>query len=103
MGAHCAGHLRNRFAKFPIIPDARILDRSAGLQVDAARPGSNRREECVQMPGKMTKSILRPPFRPPRVPAAVRSTKRQVLMQANKNGFFNGNPTYTIPISCAGM
>jgi hypothetical protein len=26
---------------------------------------SNRREEYVQMPGKMTNSILRPPFRPP--------------------------------------
>ena len=27
------------------------------------------------MPGKMTKSILRPPFRPPQVPAAVRSSR----------------------------
>jgi hypothetical protein len=27
------------------------------------------------MPGKMTKSILRPPFRPPKVPAAVRSSR----------------------------
>jgi hypothetical protein len=26
------------------------------------------------MPGKMTKSILRPPFRPPQVPAPVRSS-----------------------------
>ena len=36
---------------------------------------SNRREEDVQMPGKMTKSNLRPPFRPPQVPAAVRSSR----------------------------
>ena len=27
------------------------------------------------MPSKMTKSILRPPFRPPQVPAAVRSSR----------------------------
>jgi hypothetical protein len=27
------------------------------------------------MPGKMTNSILRPPFRPPQVPAAVRSSR----------------------------
>src|SRR6478735_4571152 len=36
---------------------------------------SNRREEYVQMPGKLTNSILRPPFRPPQVPAAVRSSR----------------------------
>ena len=42
MAAHCAGQLRNRFARFLTIPDARILDRSAGLQVDAARPGDRR-------------------------------------------------------------
>jgi hypothetical protein len=33
------------------------------------------RVEYVQMPGKMTKSILRPPFRPPQVPATVRSSR----------------------------
>jgi hypothetical protein len=27
------------------------------------------------MPGKMTNSILRPPLRPPQVPAAVRSSR----------------------------
>jgi len=27
------------------------------------------------MPGKMTKSILRPPLRPPQVPASVRSSR----------------------------
>jgi hypothetical protein len=27
------------------------------------------------MPGKMTNSILRPPFRPPQVPAALRSSR----------------------------
>ena len=27
------------------------------------------------MPGKMTNSILRPPFRPPQVPAAVRGSR----------------------------
>ena len=27
------------------------------------------------MPGKMTEPILRPPFRPPQVPAAVRSSR----------------------------
>src|SRR5215468_9756349 len=41
MGAHCGGLLLTRFASLTI-PDARVLDRSAGLQVDAARPGVRR-------------------------------------------------------------
>ena len=45
------------------------------------------------MPGKMTKSILRPPFRPPQVLAAVRSSrlscgkvgKAQIFMSARES------------------
>ena len=32
-------------------------------------------KQYVQMPGKITKSILRPPFRPPQIPAALRSSR----------------------------
>ena len=36
------------------------------------------------MPGKMTNSILRPPFRPPQVPAAVRSSA-SILREGRKS------------------
>jgi hypothetical protein len=40
------------------------------------------------MPGKMTNSILRPPFRPPQVPAAVRSLA-SILREGRKSAIIH--------------